>query len=697
MNPAFGTYQINAEYNEKSIQSTFDVSEDVKEDISISLWTDKTAYALGEQVNITGRLNQVWIGTMNVEILQTKQTSIGSSSSGSDSGFKILDGVTIEGDGSFEYSFIVPDNVKRLGTYQIMVSQDIGSAKTVIHAVSDVANFVESDEPITLNSNKQVYEIGDTVILNGFIEDPFGNSSYTSGTPVRISISHEDGSPLEIVGLSSGSKTRHDGGVAVSYDFTAVPEASGSFSTQIDIPRNIFTEDRYLVTAKYLDDVATLSFTVIDPLNLTDGAQITLDKEVYGLGESLNLVGVLPPSGTSAVDISLTKPDGTVINSGSTIDNQRFSWSWITPIAEKIKNIKTDDGRDVIKSNFGVYKIKVSTDSFSQDLFFKVSPDPENDSLSTVPIFVTTGKSLYQAGEKLKVEGNVIKRDQGDEGLVVPERVVIKVLDGKFPYAQIHESSVYPDQGGYFSSLFELPPTIFDEGTYTVKALYLRTQTQTTFSVVNDFTFGSDEPVSLLLNTDKSEYHPGDVVTITGKPNKLIYLEEFDVSVIKKSDSEITCGSFYCGKHVGPVTTIRPGPSGSFTYQFVIDESNSSLGLYEITVDADFETKSLSFNVIEKPELPILSTLIDKENRISEQQIPILVEDKTSNGVIFEPLVLSGSMITPSRGEESNVNLQVSTFSGTCVIGSDESCLIRESTRQPGQISEVVEVDGVFS
>ena len=558
VNPTFGTYQINAEYDEKTIQSTFDVVEDLKEDASISLWTDKTAYELGEQVHITGRLNQVWIATMNLEILQTKQTSIGSSSTGSDTGFKILDGVTIEGDGSFSYSFIVPDNDIRLGTYQITVSQDIGSASTVIHAVSDPESFVTSDEPITLNSDKQVYEIGDTITLNGFIEDPFGNSSYTSGTPVRISIAHEDGTPLEIVGLSSGSKTRHDGGVIVSYDFTAVPEASGSFSTQIEIPQNIFTEGGYLVTAKYLGDVATLSFSVVDPLNLIDGAQISLNKEVYGLGESLNLVGVIPPSGTSAVEISLTKPDGTVINSGSTVDNQRFAWSWITPIAEKVQNIKTDDGRDVIKSNFGVYKIKVSTDSFSQDLFFKVSSDPENDSLSTEPIFVTTEKSLYKAGEKLKVEGNVIKRDQGDEGLVVPERVTIQVLDGKFPYPQIHESSVYPDQGGYFSSLFELPPTIFSEGSYTVKALYLRTQTDTTFSVANDFAFGSDEPVSLLLATDKSEYHPGDTVTITGKPNKLIYLEEFDVSVIQKSDSEITCGSFYCGEHVGPVTAIRP-------------------------------------------------------------------------------------------------------------------------------------------
>ena len=51
---------------------------------------------------------------------------------------------------------------------------------------------------------------------------------------------------------------------------------------------------------------------------------------------------------------------------------------------------------------------------------------------------MTTDKSLYKAGDTLKVTGNVIQRDQGDEGLVVPERVQIKVVDGSFPFKQIH-------------------------------------------------------------------------------------------------------------------------------------------------------------------------------------------------------------------------------------------------------------------
>ena len=366
-------------------------------------------------------------------------------------------------------------------------------------------------------------------------------------------------------------------------------------------------------------------------------------------------------------------------------------------LLKKLKVLKIDDNeRDVKKSNFGIYKIKVSTASESKVLFFKVSPDPKNDTLSKTPIFVTTEKSLYKAGEKLKVVGNIIKRNQGDgsQGLVVPERVSIKVVDGKFPYKQIHESSVYPTQGGDFTSLFELPATIFAEGSYTVKALYANTRTETTFSVVNDFTFGLDEPLSLLLFTDKSEYYPGDVVVITGKPNKLIYLEKFEISVAKKTGSEISCGSFICGKSHGPVTTIRPSSSGSFTYQFTIPSSPSAIGSYEALVDADFEAKSIKFNVVEKPKTPKLDTLIEKENRLSEDAISIFTTEKTVNDQTVAPRVISGSLITPTRGDESNVNLKVSSETGICIIGPDADCLVSESTRKPGQIYDVVEVDG---
>ncbi|MCE9617644.1 MAG: lamin tail domain-containing protein [Nitrosarchaeum sp.] len=699
VNPAYGKYQIIGEYFDKSTLTSFEVIQDIKEEKAVSLWTDKEAYGLGETVVITGRLNNAWVGFMDLEIIQTKNAALATSAlGGGNSGFKISDIIKISGDGSFTYSFKIPDNDIRLGDYRISVSKEIGSASKTIHAVTNTSEYVANADPLSLSTDKVIYDLGDVMTVTGFITNPATSSSFQTAS-VKISISHEDGSPLEITGVNKvgGAKTRESNGLIVAYELTAIPEPSGKFSVQTSIIPGAFTEGSYKIKAEYRGLIQTTTVGIVDPLKLSDGALLTLDKQVYGLGETVLLTGLLPPTGDNSVSISLTKPDGSTINSGATVDTQRFSWSWVAPIAEKPLTIKLDD-RSVSKTNYGIYKIHVSASSHGKDVFFKVSSDPENDSLSLIPLYVSTDKSLYKAGEKLKVIGNIIKREQGSEGLVIPERITILVFDGKFPFKQIHQASVYPDQGGNFQSLFELPITVFSEGEYKVKALHSGKQAESTFTIANDFSFGSDEQLSLLLATDKSEYYPGDLVTISGKPNKLIYLEQFDVSVIQKIDGEITCGSFYCGKHLGPVTTIRPSSSGSFSHQIQISDSPSSLGSYEITVDAGFETKSLMFDVVEKPIIleseksPL--TIIEKVNRILENKTSIITNEKTIDDNQVLPRVLSGSLLT-AKADQSDVNLRISSESGVCIIGPEENCLVKDSTKKPGQIYESVSVDGV--
>ena len=342
VNPNFGEYTINAEYYGQSLSNTFEVVEDVKEDVPISLWTDSPAYALGDTVQITGRINDVWISTLDLEIVQTKQNSI---SKTSDSSFKILDGLQIQGDGTFSYSFKIPENTIRYGDYKITVSKDIGSATKIISAVEDPSTFVVSDDPITVRTDNQVYDFGDEIIVSGFVKDPLSNSSYLTGSSVKVTITHEDGTPLEIIGLPEGEQSLHSGGIVVDYDFTAIPETSGSYSVSIGVAQNIFTEGNYIVKSQYQSHVATASFSIADSLSLEDGSLVSTDREVYGLGEKVTLTGVIPPSGAHSVDISLIRPDGTRTNSGATIDNQRFTWSWTTPVSEKYQNIKSDEGR----------------------------------------------------------------------------------------------------------------------------------------------------------------------------------------------------------------------------------------------------------------------------------------------------------------------------------------------------------------
>ncbi len=692
----YGTYVITGEYLDKT-STLFDVIVDEKENVPISLWTDKEVYGLGDVVTITGRVNDLWVSSLDLEIVQTRKTAltINEFGSGGISSFKILNVVRLEGDSSFKYSFQIPNKDTRLGDYRIQVSKAIGTAIKNIEVVKDPANYVSTREPLSLSTDKSIYGFGDTITISGFVGDLITSTTGTS--VVYVSIKDKDGNDLVILG-GTGRGSLSTTGSLVSYDFTAIPNSSGRYFVSTELNRSIFQEGQYLITAEYLTHSNSVTFSVTDPLYLEEGVSVFLDKEVYGLGETVYLSGLIPPIGEASVKISLTKPDGSIINSGATIYNQQFSWKWITPSVEKIEAVKSIDGRSVITTNMGTYKIRVATFSEGIDLFFKLSSDPANDSLTINPVDVYTEKPIYKAGETLKVLGSVIPREQGGEGLVVPERVHLTITSESKPTIKLLEASVYPDQGGNFKSLFELPITIFSADEYKVKAVYFKRAADYSFGVTNDFTFGGDEPLSLLISSDKSQYHPGDVVYVTGKPSKLIYLEKYEISVFKKSGQEITCGNFICGIHQGPFTTIRPSSNGSFSYQFSIPDFVSSVGKYEVTVNADFETKTLLFDVVEpSPEEKLSRIFIEKVNSIRGSNISVNTVQKEFNGVEAGPRVLLGSLIVSPRGEEPNVNLRVVSDRGVCIIGQEDDCLVKDSTRKPGAIYDIVELsEGVY-
>jgi hypothetical protein len=88
-------------------------------------------------------------------------------------------------------------------------------------------------------------------------------------------------------------------------------------------------------------------------------------------------------------------------------------------------------------------------------------------------------------------------------------------------------------------------------------------------------------------------------------------------------------------------------------------------------------------------------TIIEKTNRISDSLVSINTLEKIIENESVKPRVLSGSMITIDKDSQSDVNLQVMSESGICIIGPDVGCLVSESTRKPGQIFDVVQVDGL--
>ena len=84
-----------------------------------------------------------------------------------------------------------------------------------------------------------------------------------------------------------------------------------------------------------------------------------------------------------------------------------------------------------------------------------------------------------------------------------------------------------------------------------------------------------------------------------------------------------------------------------------------------------------------------------KNSRNAGHKAGLNTVEKIIDAQPVKPRVLSGSMIVMDKDSQSDVNLRVTSESGTCIIGPDADCLVSESTRKPGQIFDVVQVDGL--
>ena len=597
VSPVYGTYRIEGKYSTQTAQSTFEVSSDIREDSIVSLSTDKPAYEPGDTIIISGRSNQHWVSSLSLEVLKSANLALGTNDLGGGTGLKILDTVRLEGDSTFRYEIPLPLTYTSFGEYKVTVSGEIGTFITQFVVLADSQGFVASTEPLSMSTDKEIYELGQTIEITGNIKDQTRTSSFQTQV-VDISIKNaDDGESLFIFGIPNGGKSVTLHGVRVDSTYTAVPEPSGNFASSIEVRRSLFSTGTYTITASYEKLKAESTVVIVDPFDSANSNVIAfLDKEIYGLNETLNLNGLFSAQTSSSVVITLYKPDGDTDKFGAIIDGGSFSWSWNTPKSEVKSNTIND--RSLSSTNLGVYRLNLDAGGSRADIFFKVSDDPQNDSFNLEPLTVSTGQAIYKPGEKLLVSGNVIARQSGTEGLVIPELVSIKVLSNKPPFRPIHEATVYPDQGGFYKSTFEIPATLFVSGTYKVKAIYENRHANTEFTVASDFVFGVSDPAELLLDLGTDTYHPGDTVTLTGKPNKIVYIETFEVNVIKQSDLSLNCGAFYCGNNVTPTAFVRPTPSAGFTYNYEIPNTDSSVGSYEIAVNVGFDTKSVIFEVL---------------------------------------------------------------------------------------------------
>nr|AIE96137.1 hypothetical protein [uncultured marine thaumarchaeote AD1000_72_F04] len=264
-------------------------------------------------------------------------------------------------------------------------------------------------------------------------------------------------------------------------------------------------------------------------------------------------------------------------------------------------------------------------------------------------------------------------------------------------------ATVLPDSEGNFSTSFNLRNDIFDSGLYAVTSSYMGVTVEETVRIIHDSMIGAGNP-ELIITTDKTEYSPGETVQISGQILNTLVHDQITIYIESPDISAYNCAVIDClvdnnEKRVIPEKGLT---HHDFSVTYELSPNQAAIGKYTIraatSVTPDTQT---SFFVTDESsivavtpsdeESPALKKSIKKFNRISESEISITLDDMDANSEL-KPRVIQGSLFTTARGQEADVNIQVSTSDGSCIIGQDNSCMINESTRKPGAIYETVTI-----
>ena len=355
----------------------------------------------------------------------------------------------------------------------------------------------------------------------------------------------------------------------------------------------------------------------------------------------------------------------------------------------------------VLGINEGTYDVYVSYGGVIAETDFSVGHEiiEEQDQLDDA-FSIQTEESEYLLEELITLTGFSSE--------VIPfESMQFTVTDpnGK----QIASGNLFTTDGT-FNTVISVSSYNIVYGTYVITAQYSDQTSTTTFSIVEEITEEMEVLVSDSMHfiLDGSEYVIGDSLSISGVISNFdsdnhIYYQVVTLTFLSSDGKPVT----FIAHHGDDITSEKidvgftavavPNSAGEFTVDVKIPPIIFSEGSYVLNAKYGSLVDSKTFSIVSEKSIttPHVRTIIEKTNRISDDSILINTQGKIIEDQSVKPRVLSGSMVTTSKDSLSDVNLQVVSDSGICIIGQADGCLVSDSTRKPGQIFDVVEVDGL--
>jgi hypothetical protein len=380
----------------------------------------------------------------------------------------------------------------------------------------------------------------------------------------------------------------------------------------------------------------------------------------------------------------------------------------------------------------GNYDVSVTYDDVVATSTFSVNSDiieetQDSDSLLTI----VADEPEYIPGQLVTITGSTSE-------IISFESLQFTITDSIGEL--LTSGNLFTSDGQFQTSLF-LTTVNPNYGIYTIDVEYGDNVKSATFTVVEDFIDESESVLtvldSIIFEVDKSEYLLNDYMTLSGTIANFDSGSDIYYQVVyfnfKASDGT---SPMFLSSGVENADSIAqdlefkltaiPDDSGNFSITARIPHVVFSENDYVVKANYGGLIANESFSIVsgkpsigEKPSdknpnvsIPgkpssidekfengyftsSVKTIIEKVNRISDNLTSVTTQEKIIDEQSAKPRVLSGSMVTMSKDNQSDVNLRVVSESGICIIGTSDECLVSESTRKPGQIFEVVQIDGL--
>jgi len=396
-------------------------------------------------------------------------------------------------------------------------------------------------------------------------------------------------------------------------------------------------------------------------------------------------------------------------------------------------NLNYETGLDLVQVmgiSEGIYDVTVNYAGVSETTSFYVESEMIESAEIVDSIFnIDVDQNEYFLKQPILLTGTTNE-------IILYESMKFTLIDptGK----QIDSGSLFTVDGE-FNSVMSINSASPVFGEYVVTAEYGEHTASVIFSLIENIVEvdASESSNEMIFTLDDFQYFENAYVNISGSlpnfdSNSDIYYQVVNLNFYSSDGKPVVFTSAIMDNSAGaqsiPFTsTAVPDSSGEFAVEVRIPAIIFPVGDYIVKANYGGLKASENFSVMSNNDFAVkktvgdgnpnasipgkpssfeekdaggyvvssVKTIIEKTNRISDSLISIETKDKIVDEQSVQPRVLSGSMITPSKTDISKVNLQVVSESGVCIIGQNSDCLVSESTRKPGQIFEVIQLDGV--